>query len=243
MDSNNLSLKFSIQNILEECSTEKLEHIKGSRKLIFNSEAAKTTNLNNEEQDQEENELDVDYDDDDEDDEGEYVDKNSELNDTANYESYDSDDSFQKARNEELKKFFTSNRLLDKCVPNDQSQLENFYKLMISSPALYNTWFSGWLANMNLQQDQPMQATSSNLLELSQPVFQKRVGHPYQNRNPPKRKKPRTSFNRPQIVELEKRFMKQKYLASSERSSLAKLLKMTDAQVKTWFQNRRTKWR
>ena len=69
------------------------------------------------------------------------------------------------------------------------------------------------------------------------------MGHPYQNRNPPKRKKPRTSFNRPQIIELEKRFIKQKYLASSERSSLAKLLKMTDAQVKTWFQNRRTKWR
>jgi T-cell leukemia homeobox protein 3 len=37
--------------------------------------------------------------------------------------------------------------------------------------------------------------------------------------------------------------MKQKYLASSERSTLAKSLKMTDAQVKTWFQNRRTKWR
>jgi len=73
-------------------------------------------------------------------------------------------------------------------------------------------------------------------------MFQKRMGHPYQNRNPPKRKKPRTSFNRPQIVELEKRFIKQKYLASSERSSLAKCLKMTDAQVKTWFQNRRTKW-
>ena len=74
-------------------------------------------------------------------------------------------------------------------------------------------------------------------------IFQKRIGHPYQNRNPPKRKKPRTSFNRPQIVELEKRFVKQKYLASNERSSLAKSLKMTDAQVKTWFQNRRTKWR
>ena len=74
-------------------------------------------------------------------------------------------------------------------------------------------------------------------------MFHKRMGHPYQNRNPPKRKKPRTSFNRPQIIELEKRFIKQKYLASSERSSLAKLLKMTDAQVKTWFQNRRTKWR
>ncbi|GFW44109.1 t-cell leukemia homeobox protein 3 [Trichonephila clavipes] len=46
-----------------------------------------------------------------------------------------------------------------------------------------------------------------------------------------------------QICELEKRFHKQKYLASAERASLAKTLKMTDAQVKTWFQNRRTKWR
>ena len=50
-------------------------------------------------------------------------------------------------------------------------------------------------------------------------------------------------MNKLQVCELEKRFHKQKYLASAERAALAKLLKMTDAQVKTWFQNRRTKWR
>uniref|UniRef100_A0A8C9UII3 T cell leukemia homeobox 3 n=1 Tax=Serinus canaria TaxID=9135 RepID=A0A8C9UII3_SERCA len=66
---------------------------------------------------------------------------------------------------------------------------------------------------------------------------------PSWNRTPPKRKKPRTSFSRVQICELEKRFHRQKYLASAERAALAKSLKMTDAQVKTWFQNRRTKWR
>ncbi|XP_053556923.1 T-cell leukemia homeobox protein 2 [Bombina bombina] len=71
----------------------------------------------------------------------------------------------------------------------------------------------------------------------------RRVGHPYQNRTPPKRKKPRTSFSRVQICELEKRFHRQKYLASAERASLAKSLRMSDSQVKTWFQNRRTKWR
>ncbi|MCJ8742184.1 hypothetical protein PDJAM_G00079250 [Pangasius djambal] len=74
-------------------------------------------------------------------------------------------------------------------------------------------------------------------------VVARRIGHPYQNRTPPKRKKPRTSFSRAQICELEKRFHRQKYLASAERAALAKTLKMTDAQVKTWFQNRRTKWR
>lgn len=69
----------------------------------------------------------------------------------------------------------------------------------------------------------------------------RRIGH-HQNRTPPKRK-PRTSFSQVQICELEKRFHRQKYLASARRAALAKSLKMTDAQVKTWFQNRRTKWR
>ncbi|NXG93984.1 TLX3 protein, partial [Stercorarius parasiticus] len=59
----------------------------------------------------------------------------------------------------------------------------------------------------------------------------RRIGHPYQNRTPPKRKKPRTSFSRVQICELEKRFHRQKYLASAERAALAKSLKMTDAQT------------
>ncbi|XP_062567801.1 hematopoietically-expressed homeobox protein HHEX-like [Saccostrea cucullata] len=79
--------------------------------------------------------------------------------------------------------------------------------------------------------------------EKSQYNITRRVGHPYQNRTPPKRKKPRTSFSRMTIIELEKRFDRQKYLASSERTTLAKTLKISDSQVKTWFQNRRTKWR
>jgi T-cell leukemia homeobox protein 2 len=79
---------------------------------------------------------------------------------------------------------------------------------------------------------------------LSEDNYPKRVGHPYISRNPPKNgKKPRTSFNRTQIIELEKVFSKKKYLSSSERSILGKSLKMSDSQVKTWFQNRRTKWR
>lgn len=84
---------------------------------------------------------------------------------------------------------------------------------------------------------------SLNIVALSPFTVTRRIGHPYQNRTPPKKKKPRTSFTRLQICELEKRFHRQKYLASAERAALAKALKMTDAQVKTWFQNRRTKWR
>ena len=70
-----------------------------------------------------------------------------------------------------------------------------------------------------------------------------RIGHPYQSRVPARHKKPRTSFTKTQLLTLESRFVKQKYLASNERSKLASQLDMQDTQVKTWFQNRRTKWR
>ncbi|KAI0984597.1 hypothetical protein GJ496_002132 [Pomphorhynchus laevis] len=59
----------------------------------------------------------------------------------------------------------------------------------------------------------------------------------------PKKKKPRTSFSKVQVSQLEKKFYQQKYLSSDERAIIAKELQMSDAQVKTWFQNRRTKWR
>uniref|UniRef100_A0A5S6QHR8 Homeobox domain-containing protein n=1 Tax=Trichuris muris TaxID=70415 RepID=A0A5S6QHR8_TRIMR len=74
-------------------------------------------------------------------------------------------------------------------------------------------------------------------------LMERRLGHPFQSRAPPKHKKPRTSFTKTQVTELERKFLDQKYLASAERASLAQALKMSDAQVKTWFQNRRTKWR
>ncbi|KAF8355544.1 hypothetical protein PRIPAC_97167 [Pristionchus pacificus] len=57
------------------------------------------------------------------------------------------------------------------------------------------------------------------------------------------KKKPRTSFNKQQIAVLEDCFISHKYLASEQRKKLADFLYMTDTQVKTWFQNRRTKWR
>ncbi|KAK0396508.1 hypothetical protein QR680_001744 [Steinernema hermaphroditum] len=72
---------------------------------------------------------------------------------------------------------------------------------------------------------------------------EKRAGHPYKSRAPAKQKKPRTSFTKKQVALLETRFLDQKYLASAERAHLASQLNMSDSQVKTWFQNRRTKWR
>lgn len=43
------------------------------------------------------------------------------------------------------------------------------------------------------------------------------------------------------MLELERRFVFQKYLAPSERDGLAARLGLANAQVVTWFQNRRAK--
>ncbi|XP_005088940.1 probable serine/threonine-protein kinase nek3 [Aplysia californica] len=58
---------------------------------------------------------------------------------------------------------------------------------------------------------------------------------------PKKRRKSRTAFTNQQIYELEKRFLYQKYLTPADRDEIAASLGLTNAQVITWFQNRRAK--
>ncbi|KAH7724718.1 ventral anterior homeobox [Aphelenchoides avenae] len=54
-------------------------------------------------------------------------------------------------------------------------------------------------------------------------------------------KRPRTTFSTQQLDVLEREFVKNPYLVGKEREKLAKELKLTETQVKVWFQNRRTK--
>lgn len=58
-----------------------------------------------------------------------------------------------------------------------------------------------------------------------------------------KPKKGRMRFSQEQIQALEKRFQQQHYLVPADRKILAFALRMSERQVKTWFQNRRAQYK
>ncbi|RZC34385.1 Homeobox domain containing protein, partial [Asbolus verrucosus] len=58
---------------------------------------------------------------------------------------------------------------------------------------------------------------------------------------PGRKKRSRAAFTHAQVFELERRFSQQRYLSGPERADLAQALKLTETQVKIWYQNRRYK--
>ena len=64
-----------------------------------------------------------------------------------------------------------------------------------------------------------------------------------ESRSTKKSRRKRTAFTSYQLKCLEDRFLINKYLTITERNMLANSLHLNHKQVKTWFQNRRTKWK
>ena len=58
-----------------------------------------------------------------------------------------------------------------------------------------------------------------------------------------RKKKQRPLFSTHQIQTMENEFAKQRYVTEDKRAQLALEINLTENQVKTWFQNRRTKWK
>ncbi|NXI41839.1 VEX1 protein, partial [Galbula dea] len=53
----------------------------------------------------------------------------------------------------------------------------------------------------------------------------------------------RTKFSAAQLQELERSFREQRYIGASEKRRLAAALNLSQSQIKTWFQNRRMKFK
>ncbi|NXY66852.1 VEX1 protein, partial [Callaeas wilsoni] len=53
----------------------------------------------------------------------------------------------------------------------------------------------------------------------------------------------RTKFSAEQLQELERSFREQRYIGAGEKRRLAAVLNLSQSQIKTWFQNRRMKFK
>jgi len=80
-------------------------------------------------------------------------------------------------------------------------------------------------------------------LAVADPFFRARFGLLMSNPFHRKPKRIRTAFTPSQLLKLEQEFERNHYVVGAERKDLAKNLKLTETQVKVWFQNRRTKYK
>jgi len=120
-------------------------------------------------------------------------------------------------------------------------------------PTVYNSHYSPYVHGHSTYQSQAATGWHQRpapefqrWLDPSTGYVSRGLGRPYwhfSTNRMHKRKGGQVRFTNDQTAELEKKFEIQKYLSPTERKKLAKSLRLSERQVKTWFQNRRAKWR
>ncbi|XP_023022236.2 uncharacterized protein [Leptinotarsa decemlineata] len=112
---------------------------------------------------------------------------------------------------------------------SEASYLQYHLQHGIPPPSIF---YSNWIGAS------PESKNSSHLFGLQAPKPVNR-----RSRKPGLDRKPRQAYSAKQLERLETEFKIDKYLSVSKRMELSKSLNLTEVQIKTWFQNRRTKWK
>ncbi|CAG9818051.1 unnamed protein product [Phaedon cochleariae] len=111
---------------------------------------------------------------------------------------------------------------------SNESYVQYHLQHMNSQPLFYSNWLGS--------SSDPK--SSSQIFGLQVPKTTSR-----RSRKPGLDRKPRQAYSAKQLDRLEGEFKIDKYLSVSKRMELSKALNLTEVQIKTWFQNRRTKWK
>ncbi|XP_072384074.1 uncharacterized protein [Diabrotica undecimpunctata] len=113
-------------------------------------------------------------------------------------------------------------------VSSDSSFVHYHLQQAVSQPSLH---YTSWLGTQEAK-------STSHIFGLQAPKPCNR-----RSRKPGLDRKPRQAYSAKQLERLESEFKIDKYLSVSKRMELSKALSLTEVQIKTWFQNRRTKWK
>nr|XP_026490587.1 homeobox protein GBX-2 [Vanessa tameamea] len=138
--------------------------------------------------------------------------------------------------------FSIDNLLADKFVENVKVVNEN---ASTSDPDYFSVFNK---EHVNVESDDDKDSSDSEQLDVESSTadpqeFAESKSSEYQSASCSRGKRARTAFSAQQIKSLEAEFEKNRYLSVAARGRLARQLRLTETQIKIWFQNRRTKWK
>ncbi|XP_046844833.1 homeobox protein Dlx2b-like [Xenia sp. Carnegie-2017] len=119
-------------------------------------------------------------------------------------------------------------------IESENSLDTNSHSRVIFDEAIYEDSECGVDINKNIDKLERDDETVPCEMTINQTIGKRRIQ---------KLRRRRTVFSSMQLHYLEQKFLDNHYLTIPERDSLAHALNLNSKQVKTWFQNRRTKWK